>query len=91
MAETVSELIPAGGGRGFSEIKKFADSHLQESIDAALAGVNPGHGNAIVDVDTEGAKAVILQRIDDSWSIIAIGQVHWHGKPDFEVAVRKTW
>ena len=87
MAEAALVDIPTPDG----VIKQFADSHLQESISAALAGVDPGHGNAILDINTDGAKAVILERVSDTWSIVAIGQVHWHGKPEFDIAVRKSW
>lgn len=85
MSDLIQVVTPAG------PIRRFSDSGLNESITKALAGVEAGHGNAILDIDTEGAKAVILQRVGDHWDIVATGQLHWHGKPEFEVAIRRTW
>lgn len=76
-----------------SAIKQFADSHLQETINAALLGVLPGGGGAIIDIDIPGqaVKGAVVQRVGDSLDIVLATSFHLHSRPDLELAIRKTW
>lgn len=72
-------------------IGEVVNDRLAASIDAALAGVDPGHGNAMLDLNNTGVEAIVVHRFNDTWSVVGAATYHWHGPPEGEVAVRGSW
>lgn len=75
-------------------IAKFANSHLQESIQAAVAGLGPTESGAVVAfVDRAEVKLAVVARHGAHWSAVGVLS---HGLADDatmagEFAVRYTW
>jgi hypothetical protein len=72
-------------------IADVVNDHLAASIDAALQGVDPGHGNAMIDLNNAGLEGIIVHRFNDTWSVVGAATYHFHGPPEGEVAVRGSW
>jgi len=88
-----STLVDVSDFATHSAIKQFADTHLQQTINAALGGVLPNHGSAIIDIDIPGqaVKGAVVQRVGNSLDIVLATSFHLHSRPDVELAIRKTW
>jgi hypothetical protein len=75
-----------------SPIRRFADSHLQESIDKAIAGIPPDrHGAVIAHVDGEGVSLTTVARLGEHWSVVMTARDPWKGKLEGEAAVKFSW
>lgn len=73
-------------------IARFANSHLQESIQTAVAGLAPTeHGAVIAFTDGTTAKLAVVARRGDHWTAVGVLS---HSKADGvegEAAVRYSW
>jgi hypothetical protein len=73
-------------------IEEFGNPKLRDSINAALAGVDPGHGGALLHLDNGGAGFMVVQRIGDKWSAIAGARYNFDSKKfDVQVDVVGSW
>lgn len=73
-------------------IRRFADSRLQQSITAALAGIEPGKTGAVVAfADRDAAGLATVAKLGDRWSVVMVGRKPYGGKLEVEAAVRWSW
>jgi len=73
-------------------VGKLSDKNLQDAIDHALDGVQPGHGKATLTFEMGGVHMVFAERLSENWSIKAVGKVEWDGShPEGEVIVQGSW
>lgn len=77
-------------------IVKLANSHLRQSIDSLLAGIDPGHGNVQLTV-TDGpngpvAGVALATRLKIGgpiqWGVVVAASYDWQTRrPDYQVAL----
>jgi hypothetical protein len=78
-------------------IELFNNTRLRDSITEALAGIDPGHGNATFSIDNHGAGAMLVHRFEDPvlggyWA--AVFADRWNKDDhsnEFQVALRGSW
>lgn len=80
------EDVPGTGG----QLKRFADSRLQQSIRAAVDGLAPDERIAVIGFADAGAvRGAIVTRIGKHWSAVAVASHSLKGDgTEFEVAVK---
>ena len=69
-------------------IRPYPVSSLRASIDAALAGVPPGVGSAVIArADMDGARLEVFGRIGDRFSYMGVLDKRYSGPLTAEVAL----
>ena len=79
---TVTEPIP---------ISQIVNSGLRDSIQKAIEGVDPGHGNALLNVTNKGVGVLAVHRFDDHWALVAGARYTFGGGPEVQVTVAGSW
>ena len=74
------KLVPLGGGLS-EEVRYFSDKAIQDQIDKALSRVDPGKKGVVlkINLDSEGASAVMAAKLREHWSIGVIADRAWSG------------
>ena len=73
-------------------LRRFAESKLQESITAALAGVEPGKTGAVVAfVDQKSVGLATVAKLGPGWSVVMVGRKPFDGPIEAEAAVKFSW
>lgn len=74
------------------EIRRFADSSLQSSIDKALSDLPPDRRGAVVAyADLESARLAVVARLGSNWSVVGVLSKSYSGPLAAQAAVRFTW
>lgn len=82
--------------RQLTPISQFENTGLQESINKALAGVEQGHGHALLNIDNGGAGVMVAERFKN------LGKLEWGiafgarysfttKKPEVQVSLTGSW
>lgn len=88
---TVEETLPTDAGFS-TPIRRFADQHLQDSVDRALADLPKGKQGAVVAfANLEGAKLAVVARLGERWSVAGVLEQPWHGPLAAEAAAVFSW
>lgn len=73
-------------------IEALGNTALRDSINAALAGIEAGHGNALLHVDNGGAGVLVAHRFNDTWALVAGGRYDFKTKtPGVQVDLVGSW
>lgn len=78
-------------------LEQFSNPRLRQSIADAIAGLDPGHGRALLHVDHEGAGVMVAERLGPTWGAtdVAITAAVRYSltthKPEVEVSVMASW
>ena len=73
-------------------IRRFADSNIQKSIDAALSTLPEGQSGAVIAyADTNGARLATFANLGAGWSLVGVLEKPYKGPLIAEAAVRFTW
>lgn len=80
------------------EIRKFADSNIQQSMDRVLAGLEPGKSIAVVVTpeftSAHGGRvtgAVMFRKPGSDWSFVTAVHKNLGGEKDFGVQASIRW
>jgi hypothetical protein len=73
-------------------IAQVNNSGLRDAITNALAGIEPGHGNAVFDVDNKGAGVMVVHRFGETWAAVFADRYTFdEHQNQVQVAVRASW
>ena len=73
-------------------IRRFSDSSIQKSIDAALSTLPEGQSGAVIAfADTKGAKLATFAKLGGGWSLVGVLEKPYKGPFVAEAAVRFAW
>lgn len=61
-------------------VSAFGNSALRESVTKALEGVDPGHGNALLDISNKGAGVMAVHRFESGWALVGGVRYDWKDK-----------
>lgn len=79
----VSEMING------QEIRRFADSNIQESINKVLSRMEPGKRVAlIVNADLKSIGGAFMIKLGENWSFMTIGHKAYHGEFGLEAILK---
>ena len=84
---TINRLTP---------IAQFENTGLQESINRALAGVEQGHGHALLNIDNGGSGVMVAERFRNlgklEWGIAFGARYDFQSKkPTVQVTLTGSW
>jgi hypothetical protein len=73
-------------------LRRFAESRIQDSINSALAQLEPGaHGAVIAFADKDAVKLATVAKLGPGWSVVMIGERTYKGEWGGEAAVKYQW
>lgn len=79
-------------------IEEFGNSRLRDSITEALAGVDPGHGNALFQVSNKGIGTIAVHKFADkilfdkvTWAAVAGARYNFGQGAEFQVTLVGSW
>lgn len=72
-------------------IEEFGNQKLRDSIKEALAGVEPGHGNALIQVSNKGAGVIAVHRFNETWAAVGAVRYSFGGGAEVQATLMGSW